>query len=454
MTFFGEPRGLAYLAFTEAWERFSYYGMTAILVLYMSQSLLLPGHVEHVTGFGALRSGLEAVFGPLSTLALASQIFGLYTGFIYFTPVFGGLIADRWMGRRNAVMVGALLMSAGHIAMAFEASFLAALLLLIVGCGLLKGNISVQVGELYAANNEEGRTRGYSIFSVAINVGAVFGPLVCGGLAQWYGWHAGFGVAGLLMLIGLATYMAGYRHLPEIAPARRVSSVAPMGREQRRGVVALLVVMTLTIFTSIASYQIFNIGVVWVDQFVDLNVLGVRVPAVWLSSVYSFACIVAVPVLFALWRSRALRDGETGELARITTGAWLAAAANVTLMIASLFGHEVSICVAGLYAVMLGISFLYYWPPLLALVSRAAPLQLRATLMGTVFLSLFVANILIGWLGGFYEQMVPAGFWAIHGVIAAFGGILMLLLKGRLERILQCSHATSICHSRKAALDV
>ena len=186
-TFLGEPRALAYLAFTEAWERFSYYGMTALLVLYMSQSLLLPGHVERVAGFTAFRTGLETVFGPMSTLALASQIFGLYTGFVYFTPVLGGIVADRWIGQRNAVVLGAVLMSAGHIAMAFDVSFLLALLLLIVGCGFLKGNISTQVGSLYAENDSAGRTRGFSIFSIGINVGAVAGPLVCGLLAQLYG---------------------------------------------------------------------------------------------------------------------------------------------------------------------------------------------------------------------------------------------------------------------------
>src|SRR5471032_2725846 len=130
-TFFGEPRALGYLAFTEAWERFSYYGMTAILVLYMSEALFMPGHVEHIAGFATFRAGLEAIFGPMSTLALASQIYGIYTAFIYFTPVFGGYIADRWLGRRNAVVIGAVLMSGGHIAMAFDGSFLLALVLLI-----------------------------------------------------------------------------------------------------------------------------------------------------------------------------------------------------------------------------------------------------------------------------------------------------------------------------------
>jgi len=183
-TFFGEPRALGYLAFTEAWERFSYYGMTALLVLYMSQALLMPGRIEHVVGFAGFRSVVEGVFGPMSTLALSSQIFGLYTGLVYFTPVLGGWIADRWIGQRNAVALGAVLMSAGHLAMAFDASFLLALLLLIVGCGFLKGNISTQVGGLYAGKDRAGRARGFSIFSIGINVGAVAGPLLCGLLAS------------------------------------------------------------------------------------------------------------------------------------------------------------------------------------------------------------------------------------------------------------------------------
>src|SRR3954452_11620622 len=143
--FLGHPKGLAYLAFTEAWERFSYYGMSALLVLYMVNQLLLPGHVEHVAGFAAFRAMIEGTFGSLSTQALASQIFGLYSGFAYFTPVIGGWLGDR-IGQRSAVVLGGLAMSRGHLAMAFDQSFLLALLLLIIGSGLLKGNISAQVG--------------------------------------------------------------------------------------------------------------------------------------------------------------------------------------------------------------------------------------------------------------------------------------------------------------------
>ena len=215
----GHPRGLFYLAFTEAWERFSYYGMTALVVLYMVNQLLLPGHVEHIAGFAQFRAIVESMVGPLSTQALASQIFGLYTGFVYFTPLLGGQIADRWIGQRNAVVIGALLMSGGHLAMASEQTFLLALLLLVVGSGLLKGNISAQVGALYPRNEEALRTRGFTVFSMAINVGAVTGPLLCGLLAQVYGWDYGFGIAAIFMLTGLATYLSGYRLSARTCPA-------------------------------------------------------------------------------------------------------------------------------------------------------------------------------------------------------------------------------------------
>src|SRR5256714_11968984 len=141
-TFLGHPKGLFYLAFTEGWERFSFYGMTALVVLYMVNRLLLPGHVERIGGFASFRATVESVAGPLSTQALASQIFGLYSGFVYFTPLLGGIIADRWIGQRNAVVIGALSMSAGHVAMTFDQSFLVALLLLVIGSGFLEGNIS------------------------------------------------------------------------------------------------------------------------------------------------------------------------------------------------------------------------------------------------------------------------------------------------------------------------
>ena len=443
-TFFGQPMGLAYLAFTEAWERFSYYGMTAILVLYMSQALLTPGHVEHIAGFAQLRAGLEGLFGPMSTLALASQIYGLYTGFVYFTPVFGGMVADRWIGRRNAVMLGAVLMSAGHIAMAFDGSFLLALALLVVGCGLLKGNISAQVGGLYAQDDGEGRTRGFAIFSMGINVGAVVGPLLVGLLAQIYGWHAGFGLAGVLMLLGLATYIAGYRHLPEATATERAQiEHTPLTPHQWRTMAALGLVTAVTIFQSIAYYQNTNIGLIWIDASVDLDLLGFHMPTAWFSSIDPFASIVGVPLLFALWRRQAARGAEPGEVGKIAVGAWIAAAANLLLVIACVISPRASVLYPIAYDVLLGIAFLYYWPTLLALVSRAAPPQVRSTLMGSVFLSLFIGNLIVGWIGKFYEPLGPTGFWAMQVAIASAGAILASLMTRRLEAFFDAPESSS-----------
>jgi POT family proton-dependent oligopeptide transporter len=435
-TFFGEPRALAFLSFTEAWERFSYYGMTSILVLYMSQALLLPGHVEGIAGFTAFRAALESVFGKMTTLGLASQIMGLYTGFVYFTPVLGGWVADRWLGRRLAVMIGAMMMSVGQWAMAFDASFLLALLLLVVGCGLLKGNISTQVGELYAETDGEGRTRAFAIFSIGINVGAVVGPLLCGLLAQLYGWHAGFALAGSLMLIGLVTYIAGFRYLPPDRPrAGQRAKVALTSREWRV-VGALAVVAAITIFQSVGYYQNTNLALVWIDRSVDLNFLGFHVPVAWFNSIDPLASIVFVPVLFALWRYQAVRGGEPDDLGKIATGAWITVAANALLAVSCMLSARTPVLVPVIYDVLLGIGFLYYWPTLLALVSRAAPATIKATLMGAVFLTLFTGNFVIGWLGGFYERMTPAGFWGMHAGIAAIGGVLALALARPLKRAL------------------
>ncbi len=435
--FFGHPKGLYYLAFTEAWERFSYYGMTALVVLYMVNQLLLPGHVENIAGFPAFRAAVESVYGPLSAQALASAIFGLYSGFIYFTPVFGGIIADRWIGQRNAVVVGAVLMCGGHLAMAFDQSFLLALTLLIVGCGFLKGNISSQVGALYAHNDETNRVRGFAIFSMAINIGATLGPLLCGLLAQLYGWHVGFGAAALFIFFGLLTYLAGYRHLPaRVERSKQESQKLTRAEWMRIG--AICAVMAITIFQSVAYFQSFNTAAIWVQQHVDLQLGGFAIPVPWFNSIDPIFSIAGVPLVFALWQWQGKHGGEPGDLAKIGTGAWLAAGSNLILVAGILLsgGDNLSPIWPLLYFGGLGFAFLFYWPVLLALVSRAAPASVNATMMGVAFLTLFIASNTIGWLGGFYQSMGPAPFWAMHAAIGACGGLAVFLFGGLISRAL------------------
>ncbi|HEX3423269.1 MAG TPA: peptide MFS transporter [Sphingomicrobium sp.] len=437
-SFFGHPKGLAYLAFTEAWERFSYYGMSALLVLYMVDQLLLPGHVGRVVGFAHFRHALESVFGPLSSQALASQIFGLYSGFVYFTPVLGGWIADRWIGQRSAVVLGALCMSGGHIAMAFDQSFLFALLLLVLGSGLLKGNISAQVGALYPPSDETRRTRGFAIFSTAINVGAVTGPLACGFLGERFGWHVGFGAAALFMLGGLATYLSGYRHLPVKVERKRLAA-ASMTRSDWKSVGALVSVMAIAAFQSIAYYQLANVLPVWLQQHGDMSAAGFLIPIPWYQSIDPLFSILFVPVLFTLWRWQDGHGGEPSELGKIGQGAWLCALANLTLVVSILAAgsHRVLWIWPFIYCALQGIGFVYYWPTLLALVSRAAPPKINGTMMGICFLTLFISNVLIGWIGTFYEQLGPLAFWTLHAGIAAAGGVLVLLFGPLLKRTLE-----------------
>ena len=438
-TFYGHPRGLAYLAFTEVWERFSYYGMTALLALYMGKQLLLPGHAENVLGLDPLRALFE-FRGPMSDQAFASLIYGWYGGLVYFTPIVGGLIADRLLGAKRTVIVGALLMSAGHLAMSFDASFLIALGLLILGSGCLKGNISAQVGTLYPAEAESLRERGFTIFSTGINIGSVLGPLATGTVAAIYGWHAGFALAAALMLVALVTYLAGQRHLPDNRAARRErKQLPPLTPAERRRTWALVGLIALAIPPSVAYPMIWNIGILWIDQHVSLGTPLGTVPASWFNSVDSFASIVAAAPLVALWAWQARRRTEPGGIVKVAIGCFIIGLSALLLAVGSLGlqdGGNVSViwALAGFFG--MGIAFMWYWPVLLALVSRAAPPKVNSTLMGGTFLALFIGVTTMGWVGSFYDQMSPAAFWTLDAAIAFAGGLIAFAVHRPLSRIL------------------
>jgi POT family proton-dependent oligopeptide transporter len=412
--------------------------MTALLVLYMVNQLLLPGHVEQVVGFATFRGWLEGTFGPLSTQALASQIFGLYAGFVYFTPVIGGWLGDR-IGQRSAVVAGALTMAGGHLAMAFDATFLLALLLLIIGSGLLKGNISAQVGSIYPPDDEARRTRGFAIFSTAINVGAVAGPLFCGFLGTRYGWHVGFGAAAVFMLGALATYLSGYRYLPARVEHKSKERAGKLTSQDRKSVVALVAAMAIIVPAYIAYYQLANVLPVWLQDHANLNAGTFQIPIPWFYSIDPLASILSVPLLFALWNWQARNaGGEPSALSKIATGAFLTAAANLVLVAAILTSSGAVLWIwPVLYCAIEGVAFMYFWPTLLALVSRVAPPKINATMMGATFLTLFVANNLIGRIGTYYEQLTPLAFWALHAAIGASSGFVMLVFARTAGRILE-----------------
>jgi POT family proton-dependent oligopeptide transporter len=433
-TFFGQPRGLAYIVFTEAWERFSFYGMQALLVLYMTGHLLHPGAVEGVIGFAGFRAVVEAVFGNLSLQALATQIFGLYIGLIYFVPVLGGLLGDRVLGRRKAVLAGAVLMAAGHFLMAIEPAFLFALALLILGSGLLKGNLAAQVGGLYAKNDTR-RDTAFSLYCMSINVGAFLAPLVCGTLGELYGWHYGFGAAGVGMLFGIAVYLYGRDHLPSdkvAAQGERIKLEAGDGRT----ITALLTVLAITGLFWTAQTQVWNTYPLWIRDHVDRELFGFAIPVTWFQSLDSLAVLVFAPGVIWFWRWQSQRRSEPGDLVKIAMGCGFFALACVLLTIGEWTAGEgrTTLIWPTLFHFVCAAAYLYAAPIALSLVSRAAPVSVNAMMVGAYYLALFAGGIVSGWLGRFFEVLTPAAFWLMHGAIVGSGAVLILLLRRPLLR--------------------
>jgi POT family proton-dependent oligopeptide transporter len=317
------------------WERFSYYGMRALLVLYMTKYLLLDGRTEKVAGLGALRHLLEAVSGPLDVQPFSSQIYGLYTALVYLTPIFGGLIADRVLGRRLTIIMGAGTMAIGHFMMAFESLFLLALLFLIIGNGAFKPNISVQVGDLYAPGDPR-RDRAFSIFYVGVNLGAFLAPLVCGTLGEDVGWHYGFAAAGVGMTIGLITYVWAARHLPSADPPRadHVASLNPNEARRLTALAALFVPVTL--FWAVYEQQ-GNTIALWAHDFTDraLPFGNLEIPTTWFQAFNPLMIFAFTPFLLALWARQSRNRREPSTVTKMAIGCFGLALANAILLAAA-----------------------------------------------------------------------------------------------------------------------
>lgn len=441
-TFLGQPWGLAYIVFTEAWERFSFYGMQALLVLYMVGHLLQPGTVEHVAGFAGFHAAMEAVFGELSVQALASQIFGLYIGLIYFAPVLGGLLGDRVLGRRRAVLMGALFMAAGHFLMAFERAFLIALSLLILGSGLLKGNLAAQVGGLYAKDDSR-RDSAFSIYCMSIVVGAFLAPLVCGTLGELFGWHYGFGAAGVGMLIGIVIYVSGRDHLPPDVIVGRDPGIAKLQPGDGRVIAALLSVLAITALFWTAQTQVWNSYPLWVRDQVDRQLFGFVIPVTWFQSLDSFAVLAFSPLVLWLWRNQLRRGSEPGDLIKIAMGCAFFALGCVLLTVGEWISGDTptSMVWPTAFHFACAAAYLYTAPTALALVSRAAPASVNAMMVGAYYLALFAGSLISGWLGRFFEVLSAANFWLLHAAIVGSGAVLLVLLRSRLLRALKIEPA-------------
>ena len=439
--FLGHPRGLGYLAFTEAWERFSFYGMQTLLVLYMVNYLLLPGNRDDV----ALFEEFSALYGGIDGQALASAIFGTYAASVYLTPILGGFLADRVLGKRRTVLFGAITMAFGHFLMAFEASFLFALLCLVLGSGMFKGNIASQVGSLYRQEDLR-RADAFQIFYLGINAGVIASPLIVGTLGETVGWHWGFGAAGVGMLIGLAIYIAGQKYLPRehFEPrGRRQEAAGPdsgvgavlaprlTGRDWL-AVLALLILIPVMAVAIVPNNQIFNAYLVWGDRQFDLVWMGSKLPTSWLVTLDAIVSVsfLAGVALFYRWYSK--RWQEPDELTKMIIGSAFSIGGMLCLYMAAATtppGEKIGLAWPVLFHVVNSIGFAHLLPVSLALFARLAPQPLHGTVIGLYYLAFFAGNTMVGWVGGWLEEMPTTQFWLIHAGFAAASGAVFVLFK-------------------------
>jgi proton-dependent oligopeptide transporter, POT family len=441
-TFFGHPRGLAWLSYAEFWERFSYYGMQALLVLYMTHRLLLPGHVEHVLGFTVFRASLETLYGPLSTQALASVIFGLYAGLVYVTPIAGGYVADRVLGRTRTIILGALLMAAGHFLMASEYTFLIALACLLLGAGCFKGNLAAQVGTLYAPGDARS-TDGFQIYYLAINCAVLASPLVCGILGERYGYHWGFAAAGAGMVLGLFIYLKGRAWLPRdpsLDPKARGTAHQRLPPSDRRRLVLMVGLLPILGAALVGNFQVFNAYLLWAETNYDLTVFGWAMPVTWLLSLGSVIVLASIAGSVLFWRWWAQHRTEPSAITKMTIGAFIMACAPLVPAICSSFvattGHKASLVWAVAYEVISDVGYANLLPVGLALYSRAAPKSVSGMVTSVYYVLLFFTNMLVGWLGGFLDRMSGAQFWLVHVAVVLSAALVLLTMRGTVTRSL------------------
>ena len=427
--FLGHPKGLGFLGFTEACERFSYYSMQTLLVLYMVNYLLIPGRMEKVVGLNWLQMH---VYHGISGQPLASAIFGTYASLVYGTPILGGIIADKWLGRDRTLILGGVLMAIGHFLMAVQPAFVFALFALVLGVGAFKGNIATQVGALYGPNDLR-RAMAFQIFYIFINVSVIAAPLISGTLGQKVGWHYGFGCAGVVMVLGLIIYLSGRRHLAReelAAPSEEPALREPLTRHDWMCVVYLIILIPVLAVSLLTNQEIFNAYLTWGDQQFDLTLLNNT--SSWLITVdatVSFAMLVAVA---AFWKWYGIRRREPDEITKMIIGSIFTVAGGLCLFMAALtqpHGGKISLFWPMIFEFCNSIGFAHVLPISLALFSKISPKQITATVIGLYYLSFFIANAVVGYVGGLYSSLPTTTFWLIHVASAAFGLVAFTVFK-------------------------
>lgn len=409
---FGQPRGLTILFLTNMWEQFSYYGMRALLVYYMTKQLLLSQ--EH-----------------------SSFIYGFYTAFAYFTPIIGGAIADRYLGKRLAVIIGASTMAAGHFMMAFEPLFYLALATIALGNGLFLPSLPSQINDLYGPDDPR-RGWAYNVYYVGVNVGGFLAPLICGTLGETYGWHYGFGAAGIGMLTGLLIYLAGGRYLPSSNTSATIlpSGALEQGAGSRRDTFMLLLAVGLAVTVFRGAYeQVGNTVALWIEG-VDRHFGDTAIPMTWFQSLNPLLVIVMTPFLLARWKRQAAAEREQSPLKKMATGALIVAGAYALLAVAAALNPVGAHWwwVAAFF-IVLTLGELYILPTGLGLFARLAPPKLGATTVAAWYLAIFTGSLAAGLIGSWYSTLRPTAFFITLTFVATIAAGMLFSLDRRARSV-------------------
>ena len=443
---FGHPRGLTFLFTTEMWERFSYYGMRAILVLYLTNFLLLPGPSEHVLGYHAIKHFFEAALGhPLGVQPFSSLIYGNYTAFVYLTPFVGGIIADRWLGQRFSVIIGGVTMAIAEFVLMSPDLLFVGLFLLIIGNGFFKPNISTQVGNLYKPGDTR-IDRAFSIFYVGINVGAFFSPLICGTLGESIGYHWGFLAAGIGMVIGQLIYLFALRTLPPDRHARlktHTETKRKLTRDEWKAVIALILLcLPTTLFWATYEQQGNTINL-WAQDFTDRRLLpGLidwQIPVTWFQAFNPFMIFAFTPLVVAFWARQSKRRSEPTTVTKMAIGNLLLALSYVVMAAAAYVtgsNHASWLWLLGFF-VIITMGELYLSPIGLALVARVAPAQILSMMMGLWFITSFTGNQLQGYIGSFFSEMNKTQFFLLCAALGTVAAVVTWLFERPLRPILE-----------------
>ena len=412
---FGHPPGLTVLALTEMWERFSYYGMRGLLTVYMIQQL----------AFSEER---------------ASAIYGWYVGLVYFTPLLGGVISDRWLGRRRSVVLGGSIMALGHLAMTQQSLLLPALGLIVLGNGLFLPSLGSQVGTLYGPDDPR-RKSAYSVYYLGINFGAFIASFTIGTLGTQLGWHWGFGLAGIGILAGLLVYTLGARWLPP-EPPRGAAHVSEgpvrFGGLGARPAGLLLAVWGAVIVFRVAYAQQGNSLARWAADGVDRRVGAAReIPFPWFESINPLLVLLLTFPLVAIWTRQEARGRDLTAVKKMALGAAVVGGAYLTLSTMAALTPEgvltpwIALVV---FFVILTVGELFILPIGLGLFGRLAPDRFRGTMIAAWFSAAFFGSLISGWAGGHFSDLGPPLFFGLMGGVCAVAATLLLVLDGPARR--------------------